>query len=224
LDRELVGGGWARPGDGNAGERFGDEEAVPGAELPGAMRVDVAGADGSVDELSELGRTGLGDHGGAAGAVGGDGAVVAGEVGTLHVAQTGSAVAGAGAADGDEAEAFDGAGDEFAVEAAADEDGEAVVAEAPGAGNQTAVPEGVDGGGRDLVAVCGSRLADVVVAKGDAEATDNHARQTGDDGEGYALLKGVGGDHFLSLPFEGAAGVVSSQLSVGDQQNPRTEN
>ena len=90
---------------------------------------------------------------------------------------------------------FDGAGNEFAVKAAADEDGEAVVAEAPGAGEQAAVPEGVDGGGRDLVAGCGSGFADVAVAEGDTETADNHARQAGDDGEDDALLQGVGVGH-----------------------------
>ncbi len=153
--------------------------------------MDVAGADRRVDEFGELDNAGLGDHGGASGAVGGDGAVVAGQVGTLHVAQAGSTVAGAGAADGDEAESLDGAGDQLAVEAAADEDGEAVFAEAPGSGKQAAMPEGVDGRGRDIVAGSGSWLADVTIAEGGAETADNDAREPGDDGEGYALLQGV---------------------------------
>ena len=153
--------------------------------------MDVAGADGGVDELGELGRAGLGDHGRAAGAVSGDGAVVAGEVRALHVAQAGGAVAGAGAANGDEAEPFDGAGDEFSIEAAAYEDIEVVVAKAPGAGEQAAVPEGVDPWGWDVVAGSGPRLADVAVTEGDAETADNHARQAGDDGEDYALLQAV---------------------------------
>ena len=49
LDRGQVWRNWARPGDGDAREGFGDEEAIPGAELPGAVRMDVAGADRSVD-------------------------------------------------------------------------------------------------------------------------------------------------------------------------------
>jgi len=46
LDRGQVRGDWARPGDGDAREGFGDEEAIPGAELPGALGVDVEGSDG----------------------------------------------------------------------------------------------------------------------------------------------------------------------------------
>ena len=145
--------------------------------------------------MGELGDTGLGDHGGAAGAVGGDGAVVAVEVGALQVAEAGGSVARAGAADGDEAEALDGAGDEFAVEAAADEDGDVAVAEAPCAGEQTS-----DARRRRWLAVGrvvagnGAGVDDVFVAEGDAEAADDHARQTRDDGEGEALLEGEVGD------------------------------
>jgi hypothetical protein len=200
LNGELIGWGWTCPGDGDSGEGFGDKEAIPGVELPGAVRVNVAGADGGVDELSELGCAGFGNHGRASGAVGGDGAVAASEVGALEIAKAGSAVSGAGAADGDEAETLYGAGDEFAIKAAADKDCEAVVAEAPGASQQTAVPEGVDGGRRDLITRGGSRLADVAVAKGDAEAADHRAREAWNDRENDALLPGVGGGHILSLP------------------------
>ena len=159
------------------------------------MGVDVAGADVRVDELGELGDSRLGYQGGTSGAVGGDGTVVSGEVGALEVAEAGSAVAGAGAANSDETKPLDGAGDEFAVEAAADEDGEAVVAESPCAGEQTAVPEGIDGGWRDVVAGSGTGLADVAVAEGNAETADDHARHAWDDGEGDALLQAVGLGH-----------------------------
>src|ERR1700678_308338 len=40
-----------RPGDGDTGKRLGNEEAVPRAQLPGVLGVDVAGTDGGVDEL-----------------------------------------------------------------------------------------------------------------------------------------------------------------------------
>ena len=165
LDRGQVRGGRACPGDGDAGEGFGDEEAVPGAELPRAMGMDVAGADGGVDELGELGDAGLGDHGRTSGAVGGDGTVVSGEVGALEIAQAGSAVAGAGAADGEKAHVPCGAGDKLAVEALADEEGEAVIAEGPYAGEQAAMPEGVDGGGWDVEADGGAGFAHVLVAE-----------------------------------------------------------
>jgi len=168
--------------------------------------VDVAGADRCIDELGELGCAGLGDHGRAAGAVGGNGAVVASQVGALHVAQARSSVAGARAADGDEAEAFDGAGDEFAVEAAADEDVEAVFAKAPGAGEQAAMPEGVDGGGWDVVTGSRSGFAYVAVTEGDAETADGHAREAGDDGEDYPLLQAVRMGHWMSLPLRWGGG------------------
>ena len=51
----MVGGGALGPGEDDAGEGFGDEEAVPGAELPGAFGQGVEGADGSVDAGGELG-------------------------------------------------------------------------------------------------------------------------------------------------------------------------
>ena len=56
--------------------------------------------------------------------------------------------------------------------------------------------------GRDVVAGSGSGLADVAVTEGDAETADDHARQAGDDGEGYALLQGVGleATALMSLP------------------------
>ena len=200
LDSRLLGSDLGCPGDRNARERFGNEETVPGANFPCLLGVDVEGAYGSTDEFGQLGNAGLGDLGGATRAVGRNSAVVAGEVGAVEVAQAGGAVAGAGAADGDEAETLDGAGDEFAVEAATDENGDAVVAKAPGAGEQAAMPEGVDDGRQGIVAGDGAGVADVAVAEGDAETADGHAREAGDNGEGEALLQGVGVGHGLSLP------------------------
>jgi len=156
------------------------------------VRIDVAGADGRVDEFGELDDAGFGDHVRAARAVCGDGAVVAREVGALEVAQAGSTIAGAGTTDGDEAKALDRTGDEFAVEAAANEDGEAVSAEVPGSGKQAAVPESVDGRRRELVAGPGTGLADVAVAESNAETADHQAREARDDRERDALLQGVG--------------------------------
>jgi hypothetical protein len=62
------------------------------------------------------------------------------------------------------------------------------------------VPEGVDGGRGSVVAGSGAGVADVAVAEGDAETANGHAREAGDDGEGEALLQGVGVCHGLSLP------------------------
>ena len=182
--------------------------------MPGAVGMDVAGANGSVDELSELGWSGFGDHGGTAWAVGGDGAVLAGEIGALQVAQAGCSVARAGAADGDVPEPLDGAGDEFAVETAADQDGQAVFAEAPCAGEQAAVPEGVDGWGRAFVPRGCAGLADVFVAECGSETADDEACKARYYRKREALLQVVGGGHLLSLPFGDALPVVRSQSSA----------
>ncbi len=157
------------PGEEDAGEGFGDEEAVPGAKLPGAEGEGVEGADGgSVDERGQLRGSGFGDHGGAARAVGGDGADAARGVGALEVAEAGGSGAGGGAADGEEAETLDRAGDEFAVEAAADEDGDLFVAEAVGAGEEGAVPEDVDGWAGELVSGDCASIGYILKAKGGA--------------------------------------------------------
>ena len=78
-----------------------------------------------------MNHTGFGDQGWAARAVGGNGAVVSSEIGAVKAAQAYGAVARAGAADGDEAEPFHGAGDEFAVEAAAYQDRETISPKTP---------------------------------------------------------------------------------------------
>ena len=51
------------------------------------------------------------------------------------------------------------------------------------------MPEGVDGGRRGVVAGKSVRVGDVFVAKGDAEAADDGARDARNDGEGNALLQ-----------------------------------
>jgi len=197
----------ARPSDRDSGERFGDKKAVPGSQPPRAVRMDVTGTNGSVDELSELDSSGLGDHGRATRAIGGDGTVVAGEVSALHVAKARRAVAGAGAADGNEAKPFDSTGDEFAVKAAADEDGQLVVTEVPCARQQAPVPEGIDAGWRNVISGSRSRLADVAIAESDTEAADGHTCKARDDCERDALPQAVGGGHVLSLPLRGGDGI-----------------
>lgn len=195
LDPGLVGGNPCGPRHGDTRERLGDKEAVPGVSLPGPVRVDVEGTDGGIDESGQLDDAGFGDLGGTAGTVGGDGAVMASEVGALQIAQAGCAIAGAGASNGHEAETLYGAGDKFTIEATADEDGHAVVTEAPGGGEQATMPEGVDGRGRGIVAGQGVGVADVFVTKSDAEAADGGAHDAGNDVEGEALLHGVGVGH-----------------------------
>ena len=212
LNGGQVRGDWPGPGDGDAGEGLWDEEAIPGAELPGSMRMNITGVDRGVDELGELGDSGLGYHGRAPGTVGGDGAVVSGEVSALEVAQAGGAVAGAGTSDGEKAHVLRGAGDQFSVEALADEEGQTVVAEGPYAGKQAAVPEGVDGGGRDVEADGGAGFADVFVAKSGTETQGDYARNPRNDCENDALFEGVGGGHTLSLPLRWAAAYFGESI------------
>ena len=167
MDGLLVGRDVGGEGDEDAGEGFGDEEAVPGVEGPGAEWEGVEGSDpGGSGERGELGRAGFGDLGGAAGAVGGDGAAMAGGVGFRHAAESRGSSAAGRTADGAEAEQLDSAGDELAVKAAGDEDGDVAVAEAVGAGQQGAVPEGEDGRTGDGVADGGVGAGEVLVAEG----------------------------------------------------------
>ena len=202
----------AGPGDGDAREGFWDEEAVPGAELPGAVGIGVADADGGVEQLSELGYAGLGDHSWASGTISRDGAVVAVEIGALEAAQAGGTIPGAGATDGEEAHVLRGTGDQFAIEAAAYEDCEAVVTEGPYAGEHTAVPEGVDDRRGDIKADGSARLADVLVAEGGAKTNGDHARKSGNDGEDDSLFQRVGGDHILSLPLRWGRHISAGRL------------
>ena len=124
---------------------------------------------------------------------------MAGAEDAFHVAQTGRSATGAGAADGDKAETLDGAGYELAIEALGDEDGDVAVAKAPGTRQQRTMPEDVDGGGGIGVAGGGAFVDYVGITKRDAEAANDEARQTWNDGEGEALLGGEGW-HGLSLP------------------------
>jgi hypothetical protein len=152
----------------------------------------VEGADGAVDELGQLRDAGLGNHRRATGTIGSDGAVAADEIGTLEAAQAEAAITRAGASDGNETEALDGAGYKFAVEAAAYKDADAAVAKAPGAGKQTLMPEGIDTWRRAVVPRSCAGLRYVLVPKGSAKTADGHTRDAGYDGEGEALFQGKG--------------------------------
>ena len=212
LDRGQFWRDGTGPGDGDTREGFWDEEAVPGAEFPGAVGIGVADADGGVEKLRQLGYTRLGDHSWASGTICRDGAVVTVEVGALEAAQTGGTIPGAGAADGEETHVLRCTGDQFSIEAPAYEDCEPVVAERPHAGEHTAVPEGVDDRRGDIKADGSARLADVLVAEGGAETYGDHARESGNDGEDDALFQGVGGGHILSLPLRWGRHISAGRL------------
>jgi hypothetical protein len=195
LDLGQITWNFARPGYCDPGKGLGNEEAIPRAQLPGAFGIGVEGTDGAVGELGELRDAGLGHHRRATGAVGSNGAVAAGKVGAVEATQTKAAITRTGAPDSGEAETFDGAGNKFAVEATADKDADSEVAEAPSAGQQGSVPKGIDGRRRAVVTRGCTGLGYVFVPKGNAKTTDGHARDARDDGEGKALLQGIGGGH-----------------------------
>ena len=123
-------------------------------------------------------------------------------------AKTAGAVAGAGAPNRDKTEPFNGTGDKFAIEAAANQDSDAIVAKTPGAGEEAAMPECVDCRRRRVVTGTRPWIADVAVAEGYTEAADGHARQARNNSEGDALLQAkslghedeftVGGDRGLA--------------------------
>jgi len=160
----------------------------------------VTGANRGVDELSKMGYAGFGDHRWPSGTIGSNRAVVAGEVSALEVAETGGAVSRAGAAYGEKSEMLCGAGEELAIEATADEEGQAVVAEGPYSGEKTAMPEGVDGRRSDIEADGGAGLADVFVAKGGPERKSDCAGDARTYSQKDSLLQCVDGGHVFSLP------------------------
>lgn len=160
--------------------------------MPGAVGEGVERADGGSHECGQLGRTWFGLHGWAAWAVSGEGTAVAFAEGAFEVAEAGCAAAGGRSADSTEPEALDGAGDEFAVEGLANQDGDIEIAEAVGTDDKAAMPEGVDGGTGDLVADRGVGSLNVAEAERCAEEANKKSGQGRDEGEGEALARGIG--------------------------------
>jgi hypothetical protein len=99
---------------------------------------------------------------------------------------------------------FCGPGEELAVKAATDEEGQAVVAEGPYSGEKAAMPECVHGWWRDIETDGGTGLADVFVAKGCSKRQSDCAGNTGAYSQKDSLLQGVDGGHTLSLPSQGS--------------------
>jgi hypothetical protein len=195
LNGHLIGRNPVSPGDSNAGKGFRDKETIPGTKLPGPFRMQIESTYSSVRQFRQLSYASLGDQGRTAWAIGGDGTVVTFKIGTVKVAQTGGSVAGAGAANRNESKTLDRASNKFAIEAATDKDGDAVVAKAPGAGQQATMPKRIDERGLGIVAGGGPGFADIAITQRNAEATDGHARDAWNDGESQTLLQGVGGGH-----------------------------
>ncbi len=142
LDRDGCG-----PAAGNARKWPGDEEAVPGAEAPGACGMQVEGAHGG-DAGVRCGCccSGFCDVSGAPGAVDRDGAFATSLQSSRKGEQTGRAAAAAGAAYWHKAETLDDACNEFAVKGLGDEDVNAEVSVAIGGQQEGVVPERVQVG------------------------------------------------------------------------------
>jgi hypothetical protein len=126
---------------------------------------------------------------GPARAVGGDGAAVAFGVGELHVAQADRSAARAGAANRAEAQQLQGARDQFAVEAGADENGDPKIAKAVRAGDHAAVPEGEDAGAGDEMAGRDAGVGAIFIAQGEAKQPDQQRGQRRNNGDGEPLRK-----------------------------------
>src|ERR1700738_3153654 len=112
----------AYPAHNNPREWFGDKEAIPGVDNPCALRLQMKCADGGAGALRELDGAHLGLVDGAARAVGSEDRRCAAFEYALEPHQAFAARAGTGAADRTKAKEPQSAGDELAVETAADED------------------------------------------------------------------------------------------------------
>src|SRR5689334_10515444 len=105
-----------RPRDRDAAERFGDEEAIPRTQYPGALRLQVKCSDVSFNTIGKSRYTGLSDHVWTTRPIGGEGADMAIAVSGLHGKKANCSAAGAGTSYCLEAETFDGARNQLAIE------------------------------------------------------------------------------------------------------------
>ena len=187
--------GPSRPTDHDARERLGHQEAIPGTHGPGALGLQMKGADGRAGHLRELDGAHLGAIDGTARAVGGEDGGMAALDHLLESQQAFARAAGAGAAHGVKAEELEDARDQFAVEALADEDGGVGAAEVEGAGKHALVPEAEDlrarafaeGKRRDAL------LGDDFKAPGAAHEPEQRPNQARNHGQHEALAEGEPG-------------------------------
>ena len=134
----------ARPTDGDARERHGHEESIPGMQRQGAARLQMKRSDARAGESGELDGARLGAKNRAARAVGGQDRGTAGFDDALEAEQPFPCAARAGTAHCLVSEELESASDELAVEALADDDRRAGAAEVKRAGQNTLVPEAED--------------------------------------------------------------------------------
>ena len=183
--------GPAGPAHGDAGEGFGDEEAIPGVDDPGALGFEMECADGRAGELGELDGARLGAIDGSARTVGGEDGGRAALDDLLEAEEAVAAAGGAGAARGMETEELEGAGDELAVEALADDDGGVGAAEVEGAGEHALMPEAEYLGGCAIAFGEGNRavFGEDFKAPGAADGRQQRPDEAGHEGEDETLAK-----------------------------------
>ena len=160
--------------------------------------LEVKGADGRAGHLRQLDGTHLGLIDGAERSVGGEDGGAAGFDDVGQAEQPLARAAAAGTAHGIEAKDFENAGNQLAVEALADEDHGAGVAEVDRAGQYALVPEAVDVG-RGLLARDGGGDAfrgEDLETPGKAGEPDQRRDDARDDGQDQALDEGEAGMGF----------------------------
>ena len=173
----------------NAGERLGEEEPVPGVNHLGSLWLEMERAYRSSGELGKFQGTHLGAVDGPARPIGCENGRSSFVENAAQAEDSLLAPAGTGASNGVVAEKLECAGDQFAVEALADEDGRSSAAEVKGARKDALVPEAVDlsAGGK---AVKGRGYAFFRNYLETPSAADGHKQspdKTGDDCQGEAL-------------------------------------
>lgn len=132
------------PAHTNAGEGFGNKEAIPGVERPGMLGLEVKTANGRTCDLREFNGAHFCLVDGPARAIGGEDCCIAFFNDAFEAEQALSGTARTGTADCAVVEFQKNTRDEFTVEAAADEDVRERMAKVHGAGQYALVPEAVD--------------------------------------------------------------------------------
>lgn len=205
-----------------AGERLGDEQAIPGVKGPFAVDGDVENGHGDAGGAREQDGAGLGDEARATGAIDGEGNGVARLDFLAHAEQAAHGAATARAADGDEAETANHASGEFSVETGAAHHADVEVAPQVGSSEGALMPEGVheralfEADGRILFA------GDSELHRGPDE-TDGNGGSPGNEceedalrrGEGRAAGAGIDGFVVEGCGWDGGHGVIVTGYARG---------
>lgn len=194
-DRKVVIGGNDQPRtptDDDAGKWARNLEAIPGAEGPAALGVEVKTANGRAGEPGKLDGAGFGAVDGATGSVGGEDGGATGVENLLEAEQGLRAAARAGATHGRVAEKLKDAGDEFPVEALADDDGGAGGTVVIGAGEDALMPEAenVPTRGKAVESRGDAFVGDDLKSPGATEGVKQEPDERRHDGQQNSLTEG----------------------------------